>query len=319
MTDLVIETHNLTKKYGDFTAVDGLNLQVRAGEVFGILGPNGSGKTTTILMLLGLTEPTSGSVQVLGFDPVRQPLRVKSQVGYMPDSIGFYDELTARENLIYIAKLNGIPRAEAYARIDQALERVGLHDVANLPVGAFSRGMRQRLGVADVLIKQPKLIIMDEPTQGLDPAGAQAFLDLIRSLKSEDITILLSSHLLHQVQAVCDRVGFFRSGRMFASGSIPELAREVLGGAYRIQVHLASSGNGVAHALEALDGVVQVRPLDGRGYELETRDDIRPQVARAVVNAGGDLLHLEIEQPNLDEIYARYFQQMGQEVNHGGV
>ena len=231
MSDLVLETKDLTKRYGAFVAVDHLNLAVHEGEVFGLLGPNGAGKTTTILMLLGLTEPTGGQVRVLGLDPSRQPLRVKAHVGYMPDQVGFYDELSARENLAYIAKLNAIARREIDRRIDEVLERVHLKDVADRRVGTFSRGMRQRLGLADVLIKRPKLIIMDEPTQGLDPELAHEFLDLIRKLKEEGITILLSSHLLHQVQVICDRVGLFSQGRMVLQGAVPELARKVLGGA----------------------------------------------------------------------------------------
>src|SRR5512134_252950 len=203
MSDPVLETKDLTKRYGDFVAMDHLNLTVKEGEVFGLLGPNGAGKTTTILMLLGLTEPTEGQVRVLGFDPSRQPLSVKARVGYMPDQVGFYDELTARENLAYIGKLNAIPRTEVGRRIDEVLERVRLEDVADKPVATFSRGMRQRLGLADVLIKRPQLIIMDEPTQGLDPELAHEFLDLIHSLKAEGTTIMLSSHLLHQVQAIC--------------------------------------------------------------------------------------------------------------------
>lgn len=162
MGDNIIETKDLTKKYGDFVAVDSLNLVVKQGEVFGLLGPNGAGKTTTILMLLGLTEPTSGRVKVLGFNPARQPLSIKSHAGYIPDQVGFYDELTARENLTYIARLNGLSRQESIQRIDEALERVGLTQVAEHSVKTFSRGMRQRLGVADVLIKNPQLIIMDE-------------------------------------------------------------------------------------------------------------------------------------------------------------
>ncbi|MCS7261307.1 MAG: ABC transporter ATP-binding protein, partial [Anaerolineae bacterium] len=207
MNEWVVETHDLTKKYGDLVAVDQLNLRIRPGEVFGILGPNGSGKTTTILMLLGLTEPTSGSVRVLGLDPARQPLSVKARVGYMPDEVGFYDELSARVNLTYITKLNGLPRAEAQRRIEEALAHMGLQDVADQPVRTFSRGMRRRLGVAEVLLKRPQLVILDEPTQGLDPEGAREFLNIIRGLKQDGITVLLSSHLLHQVQAVCDRVG----------------------------------------------------------------------------------------------------------------
>ena len=164
MKEIAIETHGLKKQYGKFVAVNNLDLRVNHGEVFGLLGPNGAGKTTTILMLLGLTEPTSGQVSVLGLNPARQPLKVKSQVGYMPDQVGFYNELTARENLIYIAKLNGIPRSQIKPRIMDVLQRVGLEGVADHRVGTFSRGMQQRLGVADVLIKQPNLIIMDEPT-----------------------------------------------------------------------------------------------------------------------------------------------------------
>jgi ABC-2 type transport system ATP-binding protein len=211
MSEFVIETQNLTKRYGDVVAVDNLNLRIRAGEVFGILGPNGSGKTTTILMLLGLTEPTEGWARVLGFDPMRQPLEVKSRVGYLPDQVGFYDELTARENLAYIAKLNGLSRPVAQRRISDALERMGLAEVADRRVGTFSRGMRQRLGVAEILLKHPQVIILDEPTLGLDPEAAREFLQIIRTFKEEKITVLLSSHLLHQVQAVCDRVGLFLS------------------------------------------------------------------------------------------------------------
>jgi len=171
----VIETQDLSKHYGPVIAVDGLTLTLPKGEVFGLLGPNGSGKTTTILMLLGLTEPTSGAVRVLGYDPSRHPLEVKRRVGYLPDSIGFYDDLTARENLRYTARLNGLPRAEAEARIDEVLARVGVASVADRRVGAFSRGMRQRLGLAEVLLKRPEIAILDEPTAGLDPEAATEY------------------------------------------------------------------------------------------------------------------------------------------------
>jgi ABC-2 type transport system ATP-binding protein len=311
MGELVIETRGLTKHYGDLAAVEALNLAVEQGEVFGMLGPNGSGKTTTILMLLGLTEPTAGSVQVLGFDPARQPLSVKARVGYLPEQLGFYDELTARENLIYIAKLNGLRRDEAYKRIDQALEQMGLGEVADNRVATFSRGMRQRLGVAEVLLKRPQLIIMDEPTQGLDPEAAREFLDIIRDLKAAGITILLASHLLHQVQAVCDRVGLFHQGRMVLEGTVKELAQQVLGGAYRIR--LEADGAALEEALQSLPGVVNVNHPDANTYELEASSDLRTEAARAVIEAGGRLLALDVEEPSLDEVYTRYFQ----EVEHG--
>ncbi|MCX8062827.1 MAG: ABC transporter ATP-binding protein [Anaerolineales bacterium] len=310
MSEYVIETVNLTKKYDGFTAVNNLNLRVEKGEVFGLLGPNGAGKTTTILMLLGLTDPTSGKVTVLGMDPTRKTLSVKSKVGYIPDTVGFYDELTARENLIYIAKLNGLSGATAYQRIDEVLARVGLFDVADQRVGTYSRGMRQRLGVADVLIKQPQLIIMDEPTQGLDPERAREFLHMIHSLKEEGITILLSSHLLHQVQIVCDRVGLFHRGRMVLEGTVSELAKKVLGRAYRIVLDAQGTPEKILEALEKVPGQVGVRHLEGTRYEVEAEKDIRPEVARAVVQSGADLLGLEVEAQSLDEIYARYFEEV---------
>ena len=311
MSDLVLETKGLTKRYGDFVAVDNLNLAIRKGEVFGLLGPNGAGKTTTILMLLGLTEPTKGSVRVLGFDPVRQPLSVKARVGYMPDQVGFYDELTARENLIYIAKLNGIPRDQLKSRVEAAIERVHLTDVIDKRAGTFSRGMRQRLGLADVLIKNPQLIIMDEPTQGLDPELAHEFLGLIQSLKEEGTTILLSSHLLHQVQAICDQVGLFSRGCMVVQGTVPELARKVLGGAYRVQIQADGPASKLKKALQNLRDVNQVNVTHGV-FEIEAQNDVRADAAEAVIKAGGRLQGLNVESQSLDDIYTRYFE----EVNH---
>lgn len=309
----VIQTQELTKYYGNFVAVDRLNLVVEPGEIFGLLGPNGSGKTTIILMLLGLTEPTSGTVRVMGLDPARQPLSVKSRVGYIPDQVGFYDDLTARENLIYIAKLNGIPRSEAYRRIDEALERMGLTEVMDRPVGTYSRGMRQRLGVAEVLIKRPALIIMDEPTLGLDPEAAREFLDIIRNLKAQGITVLVASHLLHQVQAVCDRVGLFRRGRMVLEGTVEELARRVLGGGYRVHVEATGPQAAILEALRRLPDAQKAETTGPERYTVEGRRDLRGEAARAIVEAGGSLRALQLEEPSLDDIYARYFQ----EVEHG--
>ena len=312
MNNLVLETKGLTKHYGDFVAVDNLQLNIKNGEVFGLLGPNGAGKTTTILMLLGLTEPTKGQVRVLGFDPVRQPLSVKARVGYMPDQVGFYDELTARENLIYIAKLNGIPRDQIKSRVEEAIERVHLTQVIDKRVNTFSRGMRQRLGLADVLIKNPQLIIMDEPTQGLDPELAHEFLGLINSLKEEGTTILLSSHLLHQVQVVCDRVGLFSKGRMVLQGTVPELARKVLGGAYRVQIQANGPDVKLRKALQSLPDVNKVNFANGL-FEIEARKDVRADAADAVIKAGGRLQSLNVDSQSLDDIYTRYFEEVSHE------
>lgn len=226
----VIEAEGLTKKYGHQTAVNNLNLQIREGEVFGFLGPNGAGKTTTILMFLGLTEPTSGKVRVIGFDPTRDPFHIKEKIGYLPENVGFYDDMDARQNLQYIARLNRIPDKISIERITESLKVVDLLEEVGKKVGTYSKGMRQRLGIAEVLIKEPKLIFLDEPTIGLDPDGTNRMLDLIHSLsRDKNITIFLSSHLLDQVQRICDRVGIMIKGDLVAMGPIEELAKKKLG------------------------------------------------------------------------------------------
>jgi ABC-2 type transport system ATP-binding protein len=313
MTSVVIETKDLVKRYGKFTAVDKLNLTIKEGEVYGLLGPNGSGKTTTILMLLGLTEPTSGSVRVVSFDPSREPLEVKRRVGYLPDAVGFYDELSARENLRYSASLMGLNANETKTRVDEVLTRMRLADVATKRVGAFSRGMRQRLGLAEVLLKKPSVAILDEPTASLDPQSAHEFLDLIRELKHEGITVLLSSHLLHQVQEVCDRVGLFRTGRLELEGTVKELAQQVLGSAYHIEIE--ARGNNLLDDLKRIEGVVNVTPVvhetpgEVARYRVEARQDLRPRLATTLTSHGAELYNLTLEERSLDDVYNHHFDQ----------
>jgi ABC-2 type transport system ATP-binding protein len=226
----VIETTDLTKRYQRQTAVDGLTFSVLEGEIFGFLGPNGAGKTTTLLMLLGLSEPTAGRARVCGLDPKRNAREVKRLVGYLPENVGFYGDLTAVQSLSYVAELNAIARAQMADRIREALDLVGLKADARKQVGQFSRGMKQRLGVAEVLLKTPKVLFLDEPTLGLDPDGALRLINLIRSLNEEKgITVLLSSHNLFQVQKMCHRVGIMIHGKMVAQGSIESLAEEKFG------------------------------------------------------------------------------------------
>ncbi len=198
---VVLETEELTKVYKTQVAVDHVSFKVMQGEVFGFLGPNGAGKTTTILMLLGLTEPTSGRVRVLGVDPTRDSIKVKGIVGYMPENMGFYGDLDATQSLRYVAELNNIPRDVADERIEAALRTVGLQDEARKKVAAYSRGMRQRLGIAELVVKEPKLAFLDEPTLGLDPDATNRMMDLIESLSCDKgMTIVLCSHFLHMVQ-----------------------------------------------------------------------------------------------------------------------
>ena len=226
----IIETVNLTKLYNRQTAVKDLSFKVNEGEVFGFLGPNGAGKTTTLLMLMGLSHPSAGSARVCGLDPLRNPIEVKGVVGYLPENVGFYGDLDAVQNLKYVASLNGIQTDKASEKIDELLDLVGLKQDARKKVGAFSRGMRQRLGFAEVLIKDPKLLFLDEPTIGLDPDGALRLMELIKSLnRDRQITVLLSSHNLHQVQKISHRVGIMIHGEMVAEGSIESLAKEKLG------------------------------------------------------------------------------------------
>src|SRR4051812_844083 len=304
---LAIETHGLRKHYGDFVAVDGLDLTVCEGEVFGLLGPNGAGKTTTILMLLGLTEPTAGTASVLGCDPTHDPLKVKRLVGYLPDNVGFYEDLTARENLLYTADLNSIPRAVARPRIDALLDRVGLAEVRDKRAGQFSRGMRQRLGIADVLVKNPRLVILDEPTIGLDPEGTRELLSLVRELSKDDgITVLLSSHLLDQVQRVCDEVGIFVRGQLVAAGPVGQLGEQLLAGQPLVLEVLVApeSRAAAAAALASLPGVDAV---DAESDLLLVRApvDVRAEVARRLAPFG--LLGLRTRGASLEDIYLRYF------------
>jgi len=229
-TERIIETTGLTKDYGPQTAVDQLTFQVGQGEVFGFLGPNGSGKTTTILMLLGLSQPTAGSARVCGLDPMRKAIDIKRVVGYLPENVGFYEDLDAVQSLAYVADLNGIDRGAASKKIDEVMEVVGLSEDTRKKVGTYSRGMRQRLGIAEVLIKDPEVLFLDEPTLGLDPDGALRVIELIRSLNHDrKMTVLLSSHNLYQVQKISHRVGIMIRGKMVAQGPIDALSREKFG------------------------------------------------------------------------------------------
>jgi ABC-2 type transport system ATP-binding protein len=311
MNDIVIEAQGLTKRYGRITAVNGVSFTVGRGEIFGLLGPNGAGKTTTILMMLGLTDVTSGSIRVLGEDPARNPLEVKRRVGYLPDTVGFYDHMTALENLRYTAALIGIEAADRDRRIASALDRVGLADVGDRRVGAFSRGMRQRLGLAEILMKDAAVAILDEPTSGLDPQATAELLDMIRALKRDGVAVLISSHLLERVQSVCDRVALFSAGRIALIGSVPELASQVLGGGYHVEVE--ADGVGLGDQLATVPGVRAVEPLGAGRFRLLSQGDVRPQAAAAVVQAGGALRRLSVEEPSLDAIYNRYFQNLQQQ------
>ena len=320
----IIEISGITKKYGNYAAVDNLSLTIEKGEVFGLLGPNGAGKSTTILMLMGLTEPRSGSLKVCGINPTRNPIQVKKKVGYLPEDVGFYDDYTGLENLIYTARLNGIPKTEAKEKASLLLKKIGLSDEQDKKVGKYSRGMRQRLGLADVLIKSPEVIILDEPTLGIDPLGVQEFLELIVELsRKEGITVLFSSHHLYQVQQVCDRVGLFIKGKLLAVGNIEGLAKQLFLGKNCLiegEIEAPDTENkakdklikDMVQGLKKLKGVLEVK-MEGPRFLIESDTDITASVSKFIVNSGFGLTNLSKKVFGLDDIYHRYFQNASSE------
>ncbi|MGZ8488447.1 MAG: ABC transporter ATP-binding protein, partial [Candidatus Binatia bacterium] len=287
-----------------------LNLTIEEGEVFGFLGPNGAGKTTTILMLLGLTEPTSGEVSVCGFNPTSQSLEVKKRVGYLPESPGFYDDLSARENLLYMARLNRIPEEEARRRTAEVLDQVGLPDDGRRLVKEFSRGMKQRLGIAEVLVKKPTAIILDEPTLGIDPDGAIRILELIRDLnRDHGLTVMLSSHHLQQVQQICSRVGIIVKGKLIVQGAMDTLGRAILKGReWNFLLEVTGNTDGLERDLQSINGVDEIDKRS-HGWFLRCTEDVRREVLSVVTRRGLNLLQLRSEDPTLEEIYLKYFRE----------
>ena len=261
-TQTVLETRDLTKIYNGTPVVDKLNLTIEEGEIFGFLGPNGAGKTTAILMILGLTEPSSGEVSVFGYNSTREPLKVKRIASYLPENVGFYEDLTAWENLFYITRLNNIPEKEAKVGIEEILSLVGLSKVKNLEVGKFSKGMKQRLGLGTVFVKKPKFAILDEPTTGIDPQGVEEILNLIiKANREENITIFLCSHLLYQVQKICSKIGIFSKGKMVALGSMDEISKKILTEkSNRLEISFDNTQDTVqlVESIKKLDGVLRV-------------------------------------------------------------
>jgi ABC-2 type transport system ATP-binding protein len=304
----VIEAIDLRKTYNTYTAVDKLNLRVEEGEIFGFLGPNGAGKTTTILMLLGLTEPTSGTARICGFNSTREPLKVKRIAGYVPEKVGFYEDLSARHNLNYIGRLNGFSETIIKERIEEVLEIVGLTQVADKKVGAFSRGMKQRLAIAGVLIKQPRIAFLDEPTSAIDPIGINQILDLIAGIsRDRKMTIIISSHQLPQIQRICTRVGIIAKGRLVAEGRLDQLGREAFGaGQFRVEAQLVEITTAITDRIKQIEGVISVQRRDDR-LLVGCLSDICPQIAKTIVESGGLLRQMNIQKFDLEDIYRKYF------------
>jgi ABC-type multidrug transport system ATPase subunit len=291
MDDMVIETHELTKRYGDrVVAVDRLALRVRRGEVYGFLGPNGAGKTTTLRMLLGLVRPTSGDASVLGAPPGSPP--GLARIGAMVEGPGLYPYLSGRDNLCVLAGHAGVPRG----RVEAVLGEVGLRDRAGDRAGTYSMGMRQRLGVAAALLKDPELLVLDEPTNGLDPAGMAEMRAFVAGLAQRGVTVLLSSHLMGEVEQVCDRVGVIRSGVLVAEGTVAQLR-----GQARLRVR-AEPPEQALEVLRALPGAGEVTRV-GDELEVATGAAEASEINRALVHAGIAVSELHARRASLEDVF----------------
>lgn len=262
---------------------------------------------------MGLTEPTAGRATIAGCDCTRNPLEVKSIVGYLPDNVGFYTDMTGRQNLRFTGRLNGLGGQELEDRIDALLERVGMTEAADKKTGTYSKGMRQRLGIADVLIKDPQVIIMDEPTLGIDPEGMRELLNIIRDLSVKDgRTVLISSHQLQQIQQVCDRVGIYVEGTLVACGTLAELEAHIQkNGTYLLEVDVEPCDDQILGMLAGQDGILGIAK-EGRRFMITSKKDIRPQLTKFLGEHDYTVMHLHQRGGDLDEIYRRYFEKAGQ-------
>ncbi|MCP8313370.1 MAG: ABC transporter ATP-binding protein [archaeon] len=309
MSQPMIQTHELTKHYGGIKAVDHLNLEVYEGEIFGFLGPNGSGKTTTLLMLMGLTVPTSGTATVGGYDIIKDSKKVRTIAGLLPEGAGYYEDLTARQNLKYIAQLNDIPRIEAEKRTSELLGTVGLAKWADTKVEKFSRGMKQRLGIAQVLIKRPKVAFFDEPTIGLDPHGTKEIRDMLIKLNKEHgLTVFLSSHMLYEVQQTCRRVGIIRGGKLIAADTIENLSNKLAKEKITIEFELSKISPDLIREIKAIDGVTSV-DQENHKLHVQMERDRSMEVSQTITKHGTMILLMKPKEYSLEEIFLKYYEE----------
>jgi ABC-2 type transport system ATP-binding protein len=296
--ELAIETRQLQKSYGSRTVVRGLSLTVRRGEIFGFLGPNGAGKSTSIKMLLGLVHPTDGDAFVLGA-PVGD-VDVRQRIGFLPEDFRFYDWLTAVELLELHGRLAGMSAAGARARIPDVLDLVGMTPHADRLLRGFSKGMLQRIGLAQALIHEPELIFLDEPTSGLDPMGRRMVRDVIRTERDRGATVFLNSHLLSEIEVTCDRVAFIKDGQVVASQDLRESA---IANARRVSVHAT---NVTTEAVDQLSRWTSALARDGDRLHFDVQStDVLPEIVRHLVNSGANVFRVSPEPTSLEEVFVR--------------
>jgi len=308
--DNVVETRKLTKTYGDFVAVNELDMEVKKGEVFGFLGPNGAGKTTTILMLMGLSVPTKGTAIVAGHDIIEDSREVRRVASILPEYSSLYGDLTAWENLDYIGRLNDQPKEERENRIGEMLDLVGMANWADSKLESFSRGMKQRLGIASTLMKDPQIVFLDEPTIGLDPVATREVRELIMKLNREKgLTVVMTSHLLHEIQMTCTKIGIINRGKLILLESMENLNKTMSGGEdRRVELMLTETTPDLVRDLEAVNGVKSVTQENGRLYVYgSANSDL--EVSRAVTRHGSYILMMKPREYTLEEIFMKYYNQ----------
>ena len=296
-----IEIENLTKSYGNFKAVDNLTLKVEKGITFGFLGPNGAGKTTTILSMIGLIIPDSGSIRISGEDVFREPVKVKERIGYLPENATIYEELTAWRNLEFFANFYKMSRQEKEKRIEELLKMVGLWDVRYRKVKTFSKGMKQRLLLAQALINDPEVLILDEPTSGLDPEGAYLVKNIVREERKKGKTVFFSSHILSEVEELSDRVGIIVKGKLRALGPLEDIKRQFMElEGYEIKVETKQKLPQIE-----LPEIIRIEKVNENKAIIFAKEDIREQLSELLAKKGATIVSLEVEEPSLEDVFLR--------------
>lgn len=310
MSQYAIEIDNISKQYGNLTAVNDISFKVDQGISFGLLGPNGAGKTTTLKMMCSLIRPDSGTAKIAGYDTTRQPMEVRRRIGYVSENPRFYQRMTTFETMKYIGRLLDVPGTMLNKRIEENLKMVGLTDKKNSYVGGYSRGMRHRLSIAQALLSEPQVLFLDEPTLGLDPIGARDVRNLINQLKDKKkLTIVMSSHTLPEVEQICDEVAVFNHGKLIAQDSVEGL-RNRAGLKLLIEIVLKSRDDRVVNVLKSLNYVQDIQGMDSGRILVTCRgeEEYRPQLLEAVYNVNQDILSFGAREYNLEDILFKLLQ-----------
>lgn len=301
----VIEVRNLRKVYENVLALDDVSFEVSEGEAFAFLGPNGAGKTTTIKILMGFIYPDLGYAKIFGKDVFRHGKEIRKRIGYLPEEMGFYDQLSAYENLNFYARLFGVPKAEREKRIEESLERVSLLERKDSPVREYSHGMKQRLGIAQSLINNPDLLIYDEPTSGLDPRSSYEIREMIKGFVKEGKTLFLSSHLLYEVQQICETVAIINKGKIVVKDEIKNLSKMMSGKSIKVTIRCLNLNEELIERAKKVKGVRRVR-IDGNNLIAMVEDEETiASVISSMVKAGGKITSVKEESPGLEEIFLK--------------